>query len=51
VDLKQVLRSHPGDEAQLRSAIIEAMRIKPASHAFEIGEKPVIFRHMSATGG
>jgi cyclic pyranopterin phosphate synthase len=51
VDLKQVLRSHPGDSGLLQSAIMDAMQIKPESHTFEMGEKPVIFRHMSATGG
>jgi len=51
VDLKRVLRAHPGDAGQLQSAMVDAMRIKPESHQFEVGEKPVIFRHMSATGG
>jgi cyclic pyranopterin phosphate synthase len=51
VDLKQVIRSHPGDSGHLQNAIIDAMRIKPESHNFELGEQPVIFRHMSATGG
>jgi len=51
VDLKQVMRAYPGDGGRLRSAIVDAMRIKPESHTFDLGEKPVIFRHMSATGG
>ena len=51
VDLKQVLRAHPGDGGRLRAAIVDAMRLKPESHAFELAEQPVIFRHMSATGG
>jgi cyclic pyranopterin phosphate synthase len=51
VDLKQVLRDRPGDALSLKNAIIAAMRIKPASHEFKLEEKPVIFRHMSATGG
>lgn len=51
VDLKEVLRTHPGDQARLKNAIIGAMRIKPESHTFDLREKPVIFRHMSATGG
>jgi cyclic pyranopterin phosphate synthase len=50
-DLKQVLRAHPGDAGRLQGALIDAMRLKPESHVFELGEKPVIFRHMSATGG
>ena len=51
VDLKQVLRTYPGDGEKLKSAIAEAMRIKPESHEFDLREQPVIFRHMSVTGG
>jgi len=51
VDLKRVLRAYPGDADRLRSAIVNAMRIKPESHEFDLAEKPVIFRHMSVTGG
>ena len=51
VDLKQVLRSNPADLGKLKSAIVGAMQIKPEKHEFELAEKPVIFRHMSATGG
>lgn len=51
VDLKRVLRAYPGDVDRLRNAIVQAMRIKPESHEFDLGEKPVIFRHMSVTGG
>lgn len=51
VDLKQVLREHPGDQARLQSAIVAAMGIKPEKHHFGVADQPVIFRHMSATGG
>jgi len=51
VDLKQVLRDYPGDDAKLKSAIIKSMSIKPESHEFDLKESPVIFRHMSVTGG
>ncbi len=51
VDLKQVLRSNPADLGKLKSAIVGAMQIKPEKHEFALAEKPVIFRHMSATGG
>lgn len=51
VDLKQVLRSHPGDMAALKQAIVDAMQIKPEKHEFNIHEQPVILRHMSVTGG
>ncbi|MFZ2449151.1 MAG: GTP 3',8-cyclase MoaA [Methylovulum miyakonense] len=51
VDLKQVLRSHPGDMQALKQAIIEAMLAKPEKHEFNIHEQPVILRYMNMTGG
>ena len=51
VDLKQVIRSHPGDMDRLKQAIVDAMLIKPEKHEFNIHEQPVILRHMSVTGG
>lgn len=51
VDLKQVVREHPGDKAALKQAIVAAMHIKPEKHEFNIHEQPVIMRHMNATGG
>ncbi|MFU8787897.1 MAG: GTP 3',8-cyclase MoaA [Methylobacter sp.] len=51
VDLKQVIRNHPGDSAVLKQAIIDAMLIKPEKHEFNINEQPVILRYMSMTGG
>ncbi|MDD2767084.1 MAG: GTP 3',8-cyclase MoaA [Methylococcus sp.] len=51
VDLKRVLRAHPGDMERLKKAIAEAMRMKPERHDFDLAAQPVILRHMSATGG
>lgn len=51
VDLKSVIRSHPGDSIRLKQAIVEAMAIKPERHHFDLKAHPVIFRHMSVTGG
>jgi len=51
VDLKQVLRNHPGDLVVLKQAIVEAMLIKPEKHEFNIHEQPVILRYMNMTGG
>jgi cyclic pyranopterin phosphate synthase len=51
MDLRQVVRANPGDDAPLRQAIIDSMAIKPQGHEFEVTAKPVLFRHMSATGG
>jgi GTP 3',8-cyclase len=51
VDLKHVLRSFPGDAVRLKQAIVDAMAIKPKGHEFNLLEQPLIFRHMSHTGG
>jgi len=51
VDLKQVIRTHPGDMAALKQVIVDAMLIKPEKHEFNINEQPVILRYMSMTGG
>ena len=51
VDLRQVIRSYPGDMERLKQAIRDAMEIKPKGHEFDLKGKPVIFRHMNSTGG
>jgi GTP 3',8-cyclase len=51
VDLKQVVREHPGNPKHLQQAIIAAMQIKPERHEFNLDEQPVILRHMNVTGG
>jgi len=51
VDLRQVLRSHPGDDARLRQAVIDSMAIKPKGHDFDLSREVTITRHMSVTGG
>ena len=51
VDLRHVIRSHPGDMDRLKQAIRTSMDIKPKGHEFDLRAKPVIFRHMSSTGG
>jgi cyclic pyranopterin phosphate synthase len=51
VDLKQVIRTNPGDMNCLKQVIINAMQIKPEKHEFNLNEQPVILRYMNATGG
>lgn len=51
VDLKKVIRANPGNLDTLKNAIVEAMKIKPEKHEFNLNEQPVIFRHMNVTGG
>ena len=51
VDLRRIIRSHPGDDVVLKKAIRDAMAIKPHGHDFSLHSRPVIFRHMNHTGG
>lgn len=51
VDLKAILRAHPGDRERLKSAIVQAMHIKPERHHFNLDDEPQILRFMSNTGG
>jgi len=51
VDLRHVIRSNPGDMEFLKQAIRDSMKIKPEGHDFNLEAKPIIFRHMSVTGG
>ena len=51
VDLRQLIRSQPGDSDALKQAIRVSMAIKPKGHDFNLTGQPVILRHMSATGG
>ncbi len=51
MDLRQVLRDHPKDDGKIREALLQSMTIKPQGHEFDLQAQPLIFRHMSATGG
>ncbi len=51
IDLRKVVRANPNDDEALKSAIIDAMQLKPKGHDFNLNEQPIIMRHMSATGG
>ncbi len=51
VDLRQIIRQYPDDIERLKQAIIDSMDIKPKGHDFNLKEQPIIFRHMSVTGG
>lgn len=51
VDLKAIIREHPGNMYLLQRTIVDAMQIKPEKHEFNIHEQPVILRHMNVTGG
>ncbi len=51
MDLRDVIRSHPGDQEALKAAIIQAMDLKPEKHHFNLDEAPQIIRFMNMTGG
>jgi cyclic pyranopterin phosphate synthase len=51
LDLRAILRKHPGDEERLRGAIVCAMQLKPQGHEFEAGIPAVVGRNMNVTGG
>ncbi|MCP1646406.1 cyclic pyranopterin phosphate synthase [Pseudomonas citronellolis] len=51
LDLRQLLRSHPGDGARLRAALVEALQLKPQRHHFDVAEQVQVLRFMSMTGG
>jgi GTP 3',8-cyclase len=51
MDLKQIIRAHPGDREALKKAIIESLDIKPKGHDFNIQSNEILLRHMNMTGG
>ncbi len=51
LDLRAIMRTYPEDDTRLRQALLDSMQIKPLGHEFNLQTQPIIFRHMSATGG
>lgn len=51
LDLRQLLRSHPGDGARLRTALVEALQLKPQRHYFDAAGQVQVLRFMNMTGG
>jgi cyclic pyranopterin phosphate synthase len=51
MDLKAVLRANPGQPEKLEKAIVEAMKLKPYQHNFEINDDVQVVRFMNMTGG
>ncbi|PVZ65005.1 GTP 3',8-cyclase MoaA [Pelagibaculum spongiae] len=51
MDLRQVVRDHPGDVDFLKQKILEAIDLKPLEHHFNLDEQPEIVRFMNSTGG
>lgn len=50
-DLKAVVRRYPGEPQKLKDAIVDAIRIKPERHYFDLDDEPQIVRMMNTTGG
>jgi cyclic pyranopterin phosphate synthase len=50
-DLRRALRANPIDDERVKQAITNAMSLKPRGHDFDLTARPVILRHMNATGG
>lgn len=51
VDLRAVLRRHPGNMDALKTAIVEAMPLKPERHHFTTDGDVQVVRFMNMTGG
>jgi cyclic pyranopterin phosphate synthase len=51
IDLRGILRAHPGDKDYLKDEIIAAMDLKPERHEFDHSNEPDIVRFMNMTGG
>jgi len=51
LDLRHILRRHPGDKTELSRAIRDAMQCKPKGHEFGLGADRVLVHHMNVTGG
>ncbi|MGH8352387.1 MAG: GTP 3',8-cyclase MoaA [Pseudomonas sp.] len=51
LDLKALLRRHPGDSQRLRQALVDALQLKPERHHFQVEEQVQVLRFMSMTGG
>lgn len=50
-DLKSVLRANPGQPQKLEKAIIDAMKLKPYRHDFQLNDEVQVVRFMNMTGG
>ena len=50
VDLRSVVRNHPGDQSILRDTIKEAIKYKPERHYFDPNRTDIL-RFMNLTGG
>lgn len=50
IDLKAIIRRHPGESERLKAAIIDAIGHKPDRHHFDLNDTQIV-RFMNTTGG
>ena len=51
LDMRRLLRQHPGDDAPVREALERALLYKPARHELSVDGEVQVLRFMNATGG
>lgn len=51
LDLRRLLRGHPGDLTAVKQAICDALQHKPEAHQFSHGDETQVVRFMNMTGG
>ncbi|WP_432470132.1 GTP 3',8-cyclase MoaA [Amphritea sp. HPY] len=51
LDLRRLLRGHPGDLTAVKQAICDALQHKPEAHDFSHGDDVQVVRFMNMTGG
>lgn len=51
IDLRSIVRVHPGEPERLTQTIRQAMQHKPERHHFKLDAPPQVIRFMNATGG
>lgn len=51
LDMRRLMRQHPGDDAPVREALERALLYKPARHEFSVDGEVQVLRFMNATGG
>ncbi len=51
IDLRRVIRAHPGETEPLKHAITQAMLMKPKGHDFDLTQESQVLRYMNITGG
>lgn len=51
IDLKEVIRRYPSEPQRLEKAIVDAVKMKPYQHNFQLNDDVQIVRFMNMTGG